>query len=101
MVECEYKLMQQYLTKIQALQRKAAGKVCMWIVTPRDSGAIFGGIVSELDIAIDVTPTHCGRQHGLDYFVFLGNLKITNLPYPTPSGRRPTTSSPVFLFFAK
>jgi len=50
-----YKDMQKLLLNIQALQRKAAGKVNMWITVPRSSRAMFGGIVSEIDICIDVT----------------------------------------------
>lgn len=52
---CGYKDMQKLLLNIQALQRKAAGKVEMWITVPRSSGAMFGGIVSEIDISINVT----------------------------------------------
>lgn len=52
---CGYKDMQKLLLNIQALQRKAAGKVDMWITVPRSSGAMFGGIVSEIDICINVT----------------------------------------------
>ena len=52
---CGYKDMQKLLLNIQALQRKAAGKVEMWITVPRSSGAMFGGIVREIDICIYVT----------------------------------------------
>ena len=52
---CGYKDMQKLLLNIQALQRKAAGKVDMWVTVPRSSGAMFGGIVSEIDICINVT----------------------------------------------
>jgi len=52
---CGYKDMQKLLLNIQTLQRKAAGKVDMWITVPRSSGAMFGGIVSEIDICINVT----------------------------------------------
>lgn len=52
---CGYKDMQKLLLNIQALQRKAAGKVEMWITVPRSSGAMFGGIVSEIGIYIHVT----------------------------------------------
>ena len=46
--------MQKLLLNIQALQRKAAGKVDMWITVPRSSGAMFGGFVSEIGICINV-----------------------------------------------
>ena len=52
---CGYKDMQKLLLNIQALQRKAAGKVGMLITVPRSSGAMFGGIVSEIGISIYVT----------------------------------------------
>lgn len=52
---CNRKVMGEYLKKIQALQTKAAGKVTMWVITLRNSGAIFGGFVSEVGITIEVT----------------------------------------------
>lgn len=54
MNECNYKQMQQYLIRVQALQRRAAGKVDIWVITPRSSGSIFGGIVGEIEITINV-----------------------------------------------
>lgn len=53
--ECTRDQMLEYLKKVQALQRKAAGKITVWIHATNDSGAIFGGIVREAQINIDLT----------------------------------------------
>lgn len=53
--ECTRNQMLEYLKKAQALQRKAAGKMTVWVNTSKDSGAIFGGIVREAQINIDLT----------------------------------------------
>ena len=53
--ECTRDQMLEYLKKAQALQRKAAGKMTVWVNTSNDSGAIFGGIVREAQINIDLT----------------------------------------------
>lgn len=53
--ECTRNQMLEYLKKAQALQRKAAGKMNVWVNTSNDSGAIFGGIVREAQINIDLT----------------------------------------------
>jgi hypothetical protein len=53
--ECTRDQMLEYLKKAQALQRKAAGKMTVWVNTSNDSGAIFGGIVREAQISIDLT----------------------------------------------
>ncbi len=53
--ECTRDQMLEYLKKVQALQRKAAGKMTVWVNTSNDSGAIFGGIVREAQINIDLT----------------------------------------------
>ena len=52
---CNRKVMGEYLRKIHALQTKAAGKVTMWVITPRNKGAIFGGFVREVGITVEVT----------------------------------------------
>ena len=44
-----------YLTKIQNLQKKAAGKMTVDVHLLHDSGAIFGGVVREPEISICVT----------------------------------------------
>ena len=53
--ECTRDQMLEYLKKVQTLQRKAAGKMTVWVNTSNDSGAIFGGIVRETQINIDIT----------------------------------------------
>lgn len=53
--ECTRNQMLEYLKKAQELQRKAAGKMTVWVNTSNDSGAIFGGIVREAQINIDLT----------------------------------------------
>lgn len=53
--ECTRDQMLEYLKKAQVLQRKAAGKMTVWVNTSNDSGAIFGGIVREAQINIDLT----------------------------------------------
>lgn len=53
--ECTRDQMLEYLKKTQELQRKAAGKMTVWVNTSNDSGAIFGGIVREAQINIDLT----------------------------------------------
>ena len=53
--ECTRDQMLEYLKKVQVLQRKAAGKMTVWVNTSNDSGAIFGGIVREAQINIDLT----------------------------------------------
>ena len=53
--DCTREQMLAYLTKIQNLQKKAAGKMTVDVHLLHDSGAIFGGVVREPEISICVT----------------------------------------------
>ena len=53
--DCTREQMLAYLTKIQSLQKKEAGKMAVNVHLVRDSGAIFGGIVREPEIRICIT----------------------------------------------
>jgi len=53
--DCTREQMLEYLTKIQNLQRKAAGKMTVDVYLLHDSGAIFGGVVREAQISICAT----------------------------------------------
>ena len=53
--DCTREQMLAYLTKIQSLQKKAAGKMAVYVHLLHDSGAIFGGVVREPEISIYVT----------------------------------------------
>ena len=53
--DCTREQMLAYLTKIQNLQKKAAGKLTVDVHLLHDSGAIFGGVVREPEISICVT----------------------------------------------
>ena len=52
---CTREQMLSYLTKIQNLQKKAAGKMTVDVCLLHDSGSIFGGVVREPEISICVT----------------------------------------------
>lgn len=53
--DCTREQMLAYLTKIQSLQKKAAGKMTVDVRLLHDSGAIFGGVVREPQISISIT----------------------------------------------
>ena len=63
--ECTREQMLSYLTKIQNLQKKAAGKMTVDVHLLHDSGAIFGGVVREPEISISVTIMDV---YGQDYY---------------------------------
>jgi hypothetical protein len=53
--ECTREQMLAYLTKVQSLQKKAAGKMTVDVHLLNDHGAIFGGVVREPQISISIT----------------------------------------------
>ena len=53
--DCSREQMLVYLTKIQHLQKKAAGKMTVELHLLHDSGAIFGGFVREPQVSFSVT----------------------------------------------
>lgn len=63
-VDCTREQMQVYLTKIQHLQKKAAGKLTVELHVLHDSGAIFGGIVREPKISISVSISNVYGHEG-------------------------------------
>lgn len=73
---CDHRRMLEYLTDIQKLQRKAAGKITTSVYLLRDSGAIFGGIVREPQISIDISIIQDGNMQ--DYFLYQFNSEYEN-----------------------
>lgn len=75
--------MQSYLTKIQKLQKKAAGKMMVDVYLLNDSGAIFGGVVREPQISISVTIMnvydHEDYQKSWDLYQFYPQIKNDEL----------------------
>ena len=53
--DCTREQMLAYLTKIQNIQKKAAGKITVYVYLLHDSGAIFGGVVREPLVSISIT----------------------------------------------
>ena len=53
--DCTHEQMLAYLTKIQNLQKKAAGKMTVDVHLLHDSGAMFGGVVREPQISVSIT----------------------------------------------
>ena len=53
--KCSRGQMLTYLTKVQNLQKKAAGKMTVDVHLLNDHGAIFGGVVREPEISISIT----------------------------------------------
>ena len=72
--DCTHEQMLAYLTKVQNLQKKAAGKMTVDVYLLHDSGAMFGGVVREPQISISITVMDVFGQE--DYQKSWGLLQI-------------------------